>query len=130
MSQSPEVVPRVNGHAVVKHPPLFARIDRVLLVIVALHCVGVGVLVARHPDTAVTLGQAVLVLALSGTGVWRHLRSRGRSGAILLGVSMAVSFISVGWFGPPDVTNGVLFLVQLSGAVFAVAVLRRRVRIA
>lgn len=128
MTPGPEVVRRVNGHAVVKDPPLVARIDRVLAVIVALHCVGVVARAVVHP-TALSVGVAVGIAGLSAVGVWRHFRTRGRLGAVLLGVSMVVSFGCGAWLPAGVVTNGVLSVVEVLGAVFAVAVLRRRVRI-
>ncbi|MEV6901595.1 hypothetical protein [Amycolatopsis sp. NPDC051372] len=128
MTPGPEVARRVNGHAVVKDPPLVVRIDRVLAVIVALHCAGVVARAVVHPSVA-SVGVAIGILGLSAVGIWWHFRTRGRSGAVLLGVSMVLSFVFGAWLGPGVVTNGVLSVVEVLGAVFAVAVLRRRVRI-
>ncbi|WIX81673.1 hypothetical protein QRX50_13365 [Amycolatopsis carbonis] len=128
VTPEPEGVRRVNGHAVVKDPPLVVRIDRVLAVIVAVHCAGVVARAVVHPSVA-SVGVAAGIVALSVVGVWRHFRTRGRLGAVLLGVTMAGSFVCGAWLPAGVVTNGVLSVVEVLGAVFAVAVLRRRVRI-
>ncbi|MET7994910.1 hypothetical protein ABZU76_28840 [Amycolatopsis sp. NPDC005232] len=124
----PEVVRRVNGHAVVKDPLLVVRMDRVLAVIVVLHCVALAARAVVYPGVA-PVAVAAVVTGLSAAGMWLHFRTRGRLGAVLLGASIVGSFVCGAWLSAGAVTNGVLYVVEVVGAVFAVAVLRRRVRI-
>ncbi|QRP48521.1 hypothetical protein [Amycolatopsis sp. FDAARGOS 1241] len=144
------VAPRVNGKAVVKDPPLVARIDRLMLATVLVHFPITSAHAALHLGAGVVLDVAqlafvvVVIIALPVYAIYRH---RGTAGAVLLVGSMAASFLFGFFFHffsdtgdniahvhggsamPFSVTALVPAVVELFGTVLAAAVLRRRVRI-
>ncbi|MFI5615738.1 hypothetical protein [Amycolatopsis sp. NPDC051903] len=147
------VAPRVNGKAVLKDPPLVARIDRLMLATVVGHFLITSAHAVLHLGAGVDLSVAqlafvvVVIIALPLYAIYRHYRHRGTAGAVLLVVSMAASFlfgfsfhffsgtgdniahVHGGWALPFGVTAFALTVVELFGTVLAGAVLRRRVRI-
>ncbi|MEU8632605.1 hypothetical protein AB0C38_10580 [Amycolatopsis sp. NPDC048633] len=150
------VVPRINGKAVVKDPPLVARIDRLMLAVVIVQFVLAGLHGVAHLGGSVAsdIGQLVYasaVIVMSLYGSYRHYRHPGRAGAVLLVISMAGAFIfgayfhfladtednirhvhsatAGSWAMPFDLTAVLLAILELFGTALAYAVLRRRVRI-
>jgi hypothetical protein len=150
------VVPRVNGKAVVKDPPLVARIDRLMLTVVIAHLVLAGLHGIAHVGGGIasSVGQvtyAAAVILVSVYGIYRHYRYPGRAGAVLVVVSMAGAFVfgtyfhflsgtednirhvhsaTAGrWAMPFDLSAVLLAILELFGTALAYAVLRRRVRI-